>query len=137
MTLLQRIFQQGNLHLALALIRLWVGAMMAYHGWQKMSDGGVMFVQNVSQKMGYPEFLAWCAIGAELVGGILLAIGFLTRPAALFIVITMAVAVFGVHMNDPWGKKEFALAYLIPALAFFISGGGNYSVDARLERNSQ
>lgn len=118
---------------------------MVYHGFVKLfppSPDGMMFnpwkfITTLSTERGIPEFFGWCAILAEFLGGLCLVTGFLTRPAALFVIITMLVAVFNIHMHDPWGKKEFALAYLVSALAFVVSGGGMYSIDARLSKRSE
>lgn len=135
MKILQRLTQTGNVHLALALIRIWVGVMMVYHGYMKLFPNPYEFINNtIVTKLGMPEFLGWAAIFSEFLGGILLVLGLFTRPAALFVAITMMVAVFNVHMHDPWNKKEFALAYLIPALAFVVAGGGMYSIDERLSK---
>ncbi|MBL7997671.1 MAG: DoxX family protein [Candidatus Kapabacteria bacterium] len=131
MSLLHTLTQTGNIHLAYAAIRVWVGAMMFYHGFVKIEVFD-KFVENVTLKQGMPEFLAYAAFGAELIGGALLVIGLFTRPAAFLIAVTMAVAAFKIHAVDPWQKKEFALAYLIPALGFLLAGGGLYSIDSKL-----
>lgn len=136
MNILQRLTQTGNIHLALALIRIWTGAMMLYHGYMKMSNPYDFIANTVVTKLGMPEFLGWAAIFSELLGGLLLIIGLFTRPAALFITITMGVAVFNFHLHDEWKKKEFALAYLLPSLAFMVAGGGMYSIDERLSKRS-
>ena len=49
--------------------------------------------------------------------------------AAVPLLVTMLVAAFVVHADDPWGKKEFALLYAIPALSLIFTGGGRFSLD--------
>lgn len=81
--------------------------------------------------MGFPmpEVFAWLAALSEFAGGILLALGLLTRPAALFMTVTMGVAAFVAHASDPFEKKEMALLYLFISLFFLLHGAGRWSVD--------
>lgn len=116
--------------LALTLLRVFIGATMAFsHGLGKLPPPEMM-VEGV-RALGFPapEFFAWCAGLAEFGGGILLALGLLTRPAAGFVVLTMLVAVFGAHSADPFAQKEMALLYLFTSLFFMLHGAGRWSMD--------
>lgn len=86
--------------------------------------------------MGFPlpALFAWAAALSELGGGLLLAIGLLTRPAALTVLITMLVAAFVRNAGAPFGDRELALLYGIAALLFLLAGAGRYSLDAQLRR---
>lgn len=119
--------------LALALLRVGFGLALALgHGLAKFGnlDG---FSSNVA-KMGFPlpQVFGPAAAASELLGGLLLAIGLFTRPAALCILITMLVAGFWAHANDPFQKKELAFAYALVALFFVLFGPGSKSVDKAL-----
>jgi putative oxidoreductase len=81
--------------------------------------------------------MAPIAMLSEFVGGILVAIGLATRPAALFVTATMLGAAFVAHSGDPFSKKESALAYALVALVVLVAGPGRYSVDARLEKKGR
>ncbi|MEN0058042.1 MAG: DoxX family protein [Bdellovibrio sp.] len=116
--------------LALTVLRLFIGLTMAFsHGLGKMPPPEPL-VSGVSA-LGFPapEFFAWSAALAEFLGGILLAVGFLTRPAAAFVMLTMIVAAFGAHAADPFSTKEMALLYLFTSLFFVIHGAGRWSLD--------
>jgi putative oxidoreductase len=89
-------------------------------------------------KWGLPAPLAWgywIAI-LEFAGGIMLAIGFLTRPVAFLVAVEMAVAVIGVHLPNGffWTAKgfEYPLLWGLLALAIAIRGGDRLSVDRAL-----
>lgn len=121
----------------LTLLRIFAGvALMASHGLGKMPPSE-QFVQGTAE-MGFPlpTLFAWSAALSEFLGGALLALGFLTRPASFFIACTMLVAAFGQHFNDPFGKKELALIYLFIAVCFLLKGAGDWSVDAFLRKRN-
>ncbi|MBL7543027.1 MAG: DoxX family protein [Bdellovibrionaceae bacterium] len=119
--------------LAVAVLRVFVGLTMAFsHGLGKVPPPEQLIGGLESMGFPMPVFFAWCAGLAEFAGGLLLALGLLTRPSALFMAITMAVAAFVAHAADPFQKKEMALLYLFISLFFFIYGAGKWSLDAKL-----
>ncbi len=67
---------------------------------------------------------------AEVVCASLVAVGFLTRWAAIPMVICMAVAAFIIHAADPFGTKELAFFYLTAFLFFTMAGSGRLAVKA-------
>jgi putative oxidoreductase len=116
--------------ISMTVLRVATGGGMAYlHGWGKVppTEGFIGFVGKIGFPM--PEVFAWGAGLSELVCGILLALGFATRPAAAFIFITMMVAAFGAHGADPLAEKELALLYAAALLPFLVSGSGRYAID--------
>ena len=119
----------------LLILRAFAGISLALaHGYGKLppSDG---FIQGVGE-LGYPMpiIFAWAAALAEFAGGLLLALGLFTRPAAVLIAITMATAGFLAHAEDPFGVKEMAFLYLAIAVLYVLAGAGQYSIDALLRR---
>ena len=119
--------------LGLLLIRLSAGGIMAYsHGWDKLQSlmaGNMKFADPIG--IGEEASLV-LAVFAEFFCGILVAVGLFTRAALIPLIITMWVAVFMIHGNDPFGKQEFGLLYLIPYLALYFTGPGKYSIDKQL-----
>lgn len=132
MKTLFRILQPGNYSIAIMVLRIWTGSMMIYHGYPKLFEFMPKFIESVQAKTGLPEQFAWLAAISEFVGGIFLVIGLCTRLSALGIFITMIVAAFVVHANDPWNKMEFALSYAISTLVLIIVGAGALSIDGLL-----
>ena len=82
--------------------------------------------------MGFPfaAFFAWMASLSESLGGILIACGFLTRPAAFLLLQTMLVAAFMKHAGDPFSKMESALLFASFSLSIMMTGAGKWSLDA-------
>ena len=93
------------------------------------------FVQDVA-KMGFPapHFFAWCAALSEFIGGILLVLGLLTRPAAFFNAVTTFVAAFVFHQADVTGKGLLATLFFALTSAICFAGPGSLSLDALLSR---
>ena len=116
----------------LLLLRLMFGGMMLTHGVPKLL--------GFADKMdSFPDLLGMgstvsltLAVFAEVGCATLVALGAFTRLAVVPLVITMAVAAFIVHGDDPLGRKELALVYLGAYLAIGLLGAGRFSIDAKL-----
>lgn len=116
----------------LLALRLGAGLSMALaHGWPKLQrllgDDPVSFADPFG--IGETPSLV-LAIFGELVCGILIAIGAGTRLATIPFAITMLVAMFHAHADDPWTVKEHAFLFLLPAIVLLFSGPGRLSIDA-------
>lgn len=124
--------------LGLLLLRIFAGLALALaHGVGKLPPSEP-FLAGVAE-MGFPlpVLFGWAAALAEFAGGILIAFGLLTRPAALFVAITMAVAAFIRQAGEPFGERELALLYGAIAVTLLLTGAGRYSIDARLRGTDQ
>lgn len=117
------------------VLRLFAGLAMALaHGIGKVPPSE-RFIDLVGA-MGFPmpTFFAWAAAFAEFGGGLLLAIGLATRPAALFLLVSMLVASFVQQAGDTFLERELSLLYCAVAAHFLIAGAGRLSLDAFLAR---
>jgi putative oxidoreductase len=123
-------------------IRLALGVIFAAHGAQKVlgSFNGPGLATWISFPAPFPFMRpAWLWMGAaafaELIGGVLLFLGLLTRLGAFLLFCTMLTAMIGVHWKAglflPEGF-EYALSLLAMSLALLISGGGMASIDLAL-----
>ena len=116
--------------LALLLLRVGFGGFMLTHGipkLQMLSDPS-----SFGDPIGVgPTVSLILAIIGEVVAPALIIIGFKTKWAAIPAIITMGVAAFVVHANDPIGTKEMAILYLIAFTVIFLAGPGKYSLDKK------
>src|SRR3989344_5769715 len=87
------------------IFRVVVGLMFAVHGAQKFGLVGEGSIAAFAGFAGVPIWLAVIAGLIELVGGILVAVGFFSRISALFGVLQMIVAQITVHL--PQGANPF------------------------------
>ena len=121
-----------TISVALLLLRVAAGAMMMVHGWSKLSGYGEMSADFPDPLgVGHATSLA-LAIFGELVCAAALIPGVLTRLAAIPYTFTMIVAGLVVHADDPWGRKELAVLYLVCGVVIALAGPGRFSVDAQL-----
>lgn len=140
----------GSLYSGLAplgypLIRFFAGLILMPHGAQKLfglfGGGGVGGTATFfSEQLGLNPGVFWAVLvgGTEFFGGLFIAIGFMTRPAALGVFVLMMVAVFMVHLPNGFfwtqGGYEYPLLWGLVALAIVFRGGGRLSADRALGR---
>lgn len=115
---------------SITALRVITGLLMAFlHGSGKVPPSEQLIGGVTGLGFPAPTLFAWLAGLAELLGGIFIAVGFLTRPAAFMVFFTMLVAVFGRHAADPMDVKELGLLYMLVSLIFLTRGAGRWSVD--------
>lgn len=90
----------------LLLLRLYLAPVMIQAGWNKASsfDSIVDWFGNDDYGLGLPIplVMAFLATAAELVGGVLLLLGALTRLVSIPLMVTMIVAMVSVHAKNGW-----------------------------------
>lgn len=117
--------------IALGLLRIMSGFLLMPHGAQKLFGflGGTQ--RELFSQFGVAGVL-------EFFGGLLLLVGFMTRPVAFLLSGMMAVAYFQVHFSrDFWPRLnggELAVLYCFVLLFLAAAGGGAWSLDGCLGR---
>lgn len=88
--------------------------------------------------LGFYPGVFWSPLLAitEFFGGILLAIGLLTRPAAFAATIVLLVTVYfhWIQLDQGFSGAEKSLLWAAMTFYFVIRGGNRHSVDARLKK---
>jgi putative oxidoreductase len=120
----------------LLALRLVVGLVFVMHGGQKIFVKGMPAVAGFLGQVGLEPPMVWAVVltGAEIVGGVALIVGALTRIAAVTLGITMVVAIATVLGTKGFFLPgyEFALTLLGAAVAIALTGPGPYAIDAGL-----
>lgn len=125
------------------MLRAAFGLFFVPHGCQKlfgMFGGNIAGTIKFMSGVGIEPATFWAYyIGVlELAGGLLIAIGFLTRPIAALFVGFLLVGTFVAHWKFGyfWTARGFSvpLLLLVISLTILIRGGGEYSVDRAVGR---
>jgi putative oxidoreductase len=117
-----------------ALLRLTLAVIFIYHGLGKVGGEGTAWGARWIASEGAPAAPVQLAVAwGELIGGIALAAGFLTRLAALGIIAIMAGAIATVHWPHGFGLQnqgyEYNFAIIMMALCLVLGGPGPFAVD--------
>lgn len=119
----------ASVDLALLIARVGIGVLMLVHGISKipmLSQSPIQFYDF----MGLGDQVSlWLALFAEIGCSILVIFGFATRLAVIPLIITMFVAVFIIHAEDPFVKQEMGLHYILIYVMLLLTGAGKYSID--------
>ena len=126
--------------IGLLVLRLAVGLTMAAHGGQKLfgwfGGYGLGGTGGFMESMGFRPGRVHAALAgsAELVGGLLIALGLLTPVGAALIIAVMVVAIGSVHLPKGFfvsdGGFEYNLMIVASSTALAFAGPGAYSLDA-------
>ncbi len=124
------------------IVRITAGLLLIPHGAQKLfgwfggyglTATGQFFEGQLGMSPGV--LFAGAAGSVEFFGGIALVLGLFTRPVAAAVAVLMGVALT-VHVPNGFfwsnGGIEYPLMWGLLAIAIFLRGGGQYSLDARL-----
>ena len=128
---------------AILLVRVSLGLFFAISGANKLFVAGgtkPVYETLVKSKIPFPHEMAYFVSGVEFVGGLLLAVGFLTSLACMALLIDMIVATLtNVVSTIPKGLSplkwldDFLYLPEVLYVLFFIwlicSGPGKFSVD--------
>lgn len=125
------------------LVRVIWGILFILEGWYKLShiDSNVSFYSGLG--IPFPEFMVYLSGLAEFLGGICMALGFLTRLAMIPLIITMIVALIAdpghsAFLGHGSGQTETFLAqiplvFLYACLTTLLYGPGKWSLDYKFK----
>lgn len=122
--------------LAEATLRFTAGACLVMHGIGKIGEPmkNVRMVENLGFYPGtlFSPLLA----GTEFFGGILIAVGLLTRPAAAAALFVMLVTVYfhWIVQGQGFAGSEKSILWSAMLFLILVRGGGRFSLDAKLGR---
>lgn len=116
------------------VLRLSLGILVLLHGIMKLSSG-VGGISGMLSSHGLPGFLAYGAYLGEVVGPLLIILGFYSRLGGLLVFVNMIVAILLAHtgqlssLNAQGGwALELQGMFLFGALAVAFMGAGRFSL---------
>lgn len=119
----------------IAIVRIIVGALLIYHG-QEVFNAHLM-----AEYMTWDTFagsnarlLVYAGKSSELIAGLLLLFGFLTRLGAVLTIGTLSYITFFVGSGKFWYEDQHPFLFVLFGLLFFFTGSGAWSVDGWINR---
>ena len=128
---------QSRRDLWLDCVRIYLGLGLFARGLLLITNTSTGYFVDMLQRSGHNWLMTGALLHyvmlAHFVGGAMLALGFLTRMAALVQIPILAGAVFVVHRSDglfAMGQSlEFSALVLILLIVFVLGGSGRFSLD--------
>lgn len=123
---------------ALAIIRIAVGLLMAYHGlevFDRETMQSYLTWENFSGGAG--ELLVYLGKSSEFISGVLLTLGLFTRLGGLIAAGTLAYITFFVGHGRFWYEDQHPFMFVLFGVLFFFTGPGAWSVDGLFKRKQQ
>lgn len=120
--------------LALLIARVGIGSLMLVHGIAKLpmlNQSPIEFFNFMGLGV---ELSLYLALFSEVLCSILVLLGIATRLAVIPLIVTMLVAVFIIHGEDPFSKQEMGLHYLLVYVILLLLGAGKYSIDRLISK---
>jgi putative oxidoreductase len=119
------------------LLRISLGVLMLFHGVAKLIYG-IGFVHTLVRSHGLPDALAYGVYAGEVLGPVLVILGWYSRVGAMLIVANMLFVFaythrgefFSVGRSGGW-VLELEAFYLVTALAVALLGPGRYAINNR------
>ncbi|MFP5113850.1 DoxX family protein [Bacillaceae bacterium C204] len=124
------------------ILRIFLGLSFLIHGVSKFQNG----IENTAgwfESLGIPGFMGYVVAIIELVGGLLLTIGFGTRYIAALFLFIMVGAILKVKLaagfmgNGQGAGFELDLAFAVMAVYLFLNSKSVLSLDSKLFPKSQ
>jgi putative oxidoreductase len=120
------------------ILRLALGVMFLVHSvYLKLVVFTLPGTVKFFESLGLPAVSAYLVVATEILGGILLLLGWHTRVAAAALIPVVLGATW-VHWKNGWlftntgGGWEYPLFLAFAALALALSGRSAWSIDARM-----
>jgi len=130
----------GHLGLLVDVARIGTGIIIFIEGLHFINNSSMLSqIFNNSRVGGFAIILEHHVAFTLLVGGVFIAIGFITRISILFELLVFVGVLFNQHVHyglyTVYGNFTFALFITLVLIALLITGPGKFSVDYLIKEN--
>jgi putative oxidoreductase len=115
----------------IAIIRIVVGLMLIFHGWQlfQKEDMNGFAARLLDLSVPFPAAMAYAGKFIELIGGFFLILGLFTRLFTALLFITFMFITFVMGEGKIFTDNQHPFLFAIISLLFFFTGAGRLSID--------
>ncbi len=146
--LLDTSYHHNRLDWAVLLLRITIGVVMAFYGYEKLIHAKEMinddFWKNQVNFLGLGSGVSvWLTIFAEFFCSIFLLFGFLTRWSLIPLLFCMTYIVLIIdkcniiHHGEHGYEVSSAFVYLILYIVLMLTGAGKFSIDALINKQKK
>ena len=127
----------SNADLAATVLRVSMGGLFLAHAWLKLFVFTLAGTVGYFESLGFPGFLAYLVIAAEVAGGLALIAGLWTRWVALALVPVLLGSIYAPHgaagffFSNEGGGWEFPAFWAIALVVQSLLGDGAFAVQRR------
>ena len=118
------------------ILRIVTGIALMAHGWGKVTDP--FAAVGMVERIGFVPGVLWSPLlsFSEFGSGVLLVVGFLTRPAAIVALIILLVTIYfhWIVLGQGYMGSEKSILLAAMLLSIIARGGGALSVDRAVGR---
>ena len=130
--LLSTKYSAGAFNTAMLLLRLAVGILMMYVGYDKLKNFGA-YESKFMNFMGIGSTMSLAlVVFAEFFCSMFVILGLFTRFAVIPLIIVMCVVLFKVNHGNVFGDGQVVALYLAGYLVLLLVGPGRVSVDSMI-----
>ena len=115
----------------IAIVRIMVGVMLIFHGWQlfETNDMGLFADLLFNMAIPFPEAMAYTGKLIELLGGFFLILGLFTRVMTVLLFLTFMFITFAIGEGKIFTDNQHPFLFALISLVFFFTGAGRLSID--------
>ncbi len=117
----------------IAILRIILGLLVIYHGLE-VFDADLMKAYMSWDSFAGPSafMLVYAGKSTELLSGVLLLLGFLTRVGALLLMGALSYVTFFVGAGRFWYEDQHPFMFVLFGLLFLFTGPSSWSLDRKL-----
>jgi putative oxidoreductase len=113
------------------IARIMTGIIIANYGLEVFSkehmNGNVQWLTDIHFPL--PFIMAYIGKGIELVGGMFLVLGLLTRLSCIALIADMIVIIFIMGHGKIFGDEQLPFLLMLLFIVFAVNGAGRWSID--------
>ena len=126
-------FNQSNKEKALAIVRIIMGMLLVYHGFEVFNPKLMAeYAQwDMFKNLSFGLIMVYIGKGSELIVGLLLILGLWTRFASIILILTMVYITFFIGKGKFWYEDQHPFLFILLGIIYLFNGAGLWGFDKK------